>query len=297
MVTLHSDEYSIDVGLVRRLLADQMPHWSGLRLTLLESSGTANVVYRLGDDMVVRMPRSPEFANGPLREAECLPRFSGLPLQVPSYLALGRPNREYPSHWSVMRWIKGTTANKATLDDLNSTASALGEFVLALQEIPTEGTPRGGSYRGRGLLNVDSDLRQWVDQLPDDLDRTALIDIWESCLEVDPSQESRRWLHSDLRGDNLIARGGQLVGVIDWEGSTVGDPSADYLAAWWLFDQDSRETFRKASRAGRSDWIRAMGWGLHMAVAAIPYYADTNPDFVSQARGALAAIIRDVKEY
>jgi aminoglycoside phosphotransferase (APT) family kinase protein len=101
------------------------------------------------------------------------------------------------------------------------------------------------------------------------------------------------WFHSDLRGDNLIVHSGRLVAVIDWEGCTVADPSADYLAGWWLFDRDSRETFRSASNADRSDWLRAKGWALHMAVAAIPYYADSNPVFVAQARNALDEILSD----
>jgi aminoglycoside phosphotransferase (APT) family kinase protein len=170
---------------------------------------------------------------------------------------------------------------------------ALGEFVVALGDIPAAGEPDGGSYRARGLRRVDGDLRQWVERLPDDIGRADVLAVWEDCLSAGDWTDAPRWLHSDLRGDNLIARAGVLVAVIDWEGCAVGDPSADCLAAWWLFDRASRESFRVASGARPGDWLRAKGWALYMAVAAIPYYRETNPVFAGQARAALREVLTD----
>jgi len=293
-VTLHDNEYPVDAALVRRMLADQMPQWSELPMHRLETSGTVNVAFRLGDDKLVRLPRTANFASGPQREARWLPTFAPLvPLEVPTYLALGVPTEAYPSHWSVLRWIEGKPADEFTLHDLHEAASDLGAFLLALRKVPTQGAPEDGNYRAFGLAKVDSDLRRWVQRLPDDIDRSAVLAIWESCLSIGEWNGLPTWLHSDLRGDNLIAHNGRLVGVIDWEGCTVGDPSADYLPAWWLFDGASRETFRATSRAEHPDWLRAMGWALHMAVVAIPYYAGTNPMLVAQARSALNEILNE----
>ena len=293
-VTLHDNEFPVDAGLVHRLLADQMPQWSELPLRKLETSGTVNVAYRLGGGKLVRLPRTADFAQGPQREARWLPTFaSRVPLEVPSYLALGAPAEAYPSHWSVLGWIEGESANPSTLHNLQEAASALGEFVVALRKVPTEGAPEAGNYRAFGLAKADRDLRHWVEQLPGDIDRSAVLAVWESCQSVGEWNGPPTWLHSDLRGDNLISCDGRLVGVIDWEGCTVGDPSADYLPAWWLFDEDSRETFRATSKAQQPDWLRAKGWALHMAVVAIPYYTHTNPMFTNQARTALNEILND----
>jgi aminoglycoside phosphotransferase (APT) family kinase protein len=54
---MHVDEVSTDVDLVRRLLRAQMPDWAELQLERVPSSGTDNALYRLGADMVVRLPR------------------------------------------------------------------------------------------------------------------------------------------------------------------------------------------------------------------------------------------------
>lgn len=291
-MTLHDGEYPVDDTLVRELLVGQMPEWSDLPLIRLETSGTVNVAYRLGDDKVVRLPRTADFASGPQREARWLPVFASMvPLEVPEYLALGSPTGRYPSHWSVLRWIEGTNADRSSLYDLEAAATALGEFVVALRQVPTEGAPEGGSYRGFGLARADRSVRRWTAQLPPEIDRSAVMAVWESCLGANEWNGPPRWFHSDLHSANLLARDGELVAVLDWEACTAGDPCADYVAAWWLFDDDSRETFRSATRANDSDWNRGMGWALHMAVAAIPYYTETNPDFAAQARKALRQIL------
>ena len=162
---------------------------------------------------------------------------------------------------------------------------------MALSQVPVEGAPGGGSYRGFGLAKADRSVRLWTAQLPPDIDRSAVLAVWDSCLAAGEWTGPPQWFHSDLHSANLLARDGELVAVLDWEGCTVGDPSSDYVAAWWLFDGDSRDTFRSVTRADRSDWHRAMGWALHMAVAAIPYYTDTNPGFATLARRALGEIL------
>jgi aminoglycoside phosphotransferase (APT) family kinase protein len=294
-MSLHENEYPIHDSLVTRLVSDQMPEWADLPLVRLETSGTVNVAYRLGDDKLIRLPRTDAYRGGPQREARWLPVFAtSVPLETPAYLALGQPTGEYPCYWSVLRWIEGTNAHREVLDDLNAAATALSEFVLALRSVPTERAPEGGNYRGFGLAGVYDSFQCWLSQMPeDDVGRHRMSRIWEQCVSADEWSGPPTWFHSDLQPGNLLAWDGDLVAVIDWEGSTVGDPSSDLLAAWWLFDGDSRETFRSATGVGNAEWQRAKGWALLMAVAAIPYYTDTNPGFASQARSALNEILSD----
>ena len=48
---MHADEVDTDPSLVRRLLADQFPRWADLPIDPVESSGTDNAIYRLGEHM------------------------------------------------------------------------------------------------------------------------------------------------------------------------------------------------------------------------------------------------------
>ena len=78
MARMHADEVEIDEALVRRLLAGQFPEWAGLPLRRVEPAGTVNAIFRLGDDLSVRLPRR----NGPTepggKELDWLPRLAPL---------------------------------------------------------------------------------------------------------------------------------------------------------------------------------------------------------------------------
>ncbi len=53
---MHLDEADIDAQLVSRLLAAQFPRWADLPVEPVHSAGTDNAIYRLGEDMAVRLP-------------------------------------------------------------------------------------------------------------------------------------------------------------------------------------------------------------------------------------------------
>lgn len=58
-----ADGRNINPVLVKRLLASQFPEWAELPLRRLHPAGSDNVIYRLGDQMSVRLPRG-EWAAG-----------------------------------------------------------------------------------------------------------------------------------------------------------------------------------------------------------------------------------------
>jgi hypothetical protein len=91
---MHADEVYTDVPLVRRLVATQFPRWAGLQIEPVLSSGTVNAMYRLGEDMAVRLPRRrAAWAMNDLdTEWRWLPRLAPhLPLAIPVPLAMGAP--------------------------------------------------------------------------------------------------------------------------------------------------------------------------------------------------------------
>jgi len=66
---MHSDELDIDAALVARLIAAQFPQWADLPIVKAPSAGTDHAMYRLADDMVVRLPRIPGAARQVDKEA------------------------------------------------------------------------------------------------------------------------------------------------------------------------------------------------------------------------------------
>ena len=145
---MHDGEVDIDVDLVRRLLDTQFPHWAGLPLAAVPSAGTVNAIYRLGDDMCVRLPRVHRWAGDLEHEVRWLPRLAPqLPLVVPEPIATGRPSQGFPLPWAIYRWLRGETLASAGVGDEREAAADLARFVAALRRIDPSGAPRSGRDR------------------------------------------------------------------------------------------------------------------------------------------------------
>ena len=130
---MHANEVETDIALVRRLLAAQMPEWAQLSITPVRSGGTDHAIYRLGEDLALRLPRIESATTQAEKEFVWLPRLAPLlPLAIPVPLAKGAPGEGYPWKWSVYRWLAGETASVAHLDGPNQAARDLAGFITAL---------------------------------------------------------------------------------------------------------------------------------------------------------------------
>jgi aminoglycoside phosphotransferase (APT) family kinase protein len=295
---MHADEVDVDAGLVRRLVAAQFPDWARLPVEPVEPRGTDNALYRLGDDMVARLPSTERTVATLEKEREWLPRLAPfLPLAVPAPLADGAPGVGYPFVWSVYSWLPGTTVVEAPLADLGRAARDLAGFLRALQGIDaTDGPPPGAHNFGRGgrLAPRDGSVRASIEALRDELDVDATTSLWEAALAAPEWEGPPVWVHGDLDARNVLVQDGRLSGVIDWGGLGVGDPASDVMVAWKLFSAESRGIFRAALGVDDDTWARAYGWALSQAVVALAYYTPaTNAVLFGEARRWLAEVLAD----
>lgn len=277
---MHADEVATDASLVRRLLAAQFPDWADLPIDRVPSAGTDNAIYRLGNDMAVRLPRV-EWATGQVeREQRWLPRLAPhLPLAIPAPLAMGVPAEGYPWPWAVYRWVEGENATHHRIADLRQAAIDLARFISALQRIDPTGGPRAGADRSRGvpLAARDTQTRVAIAALHGALDTDAATAQWEAALHAPAWPAPGVWLHGDLNSGNLLARHGRLSAVIDFGTMAVGDPACDLMVAWTLLTAETRDTFRVALPFDDATWTRGRGWALSWALIVLPYYQHTNP--------------------
>jgi aminoglycoside phosphotransferase (APT) family kinase protein len=294
---MHPDEVETDVALVRRLVTDQFPEWSGLPIEPVGERGTDNILYRLGDDLVARLPgrRRPEFALR--KECEWLPKLAPLlPLGVPLPLAVGRPMEDYPYEWAVFLWLHGEPVTSERLTDLHRTAEDLAGFLAALQQIDTSGAPGPGEhnvYRGCPLALRDESTRTAIDRLAGEIDAAGVTEIWDEGLAAPEWDRPPLWIHGDLDSRNLLARNGRLSAVLDFGCLGVGDPACEAMAAWKLLDDEGRAIFRSTLSIDDGTWTRARGWAASQAVGALAYYTlETNPVLVLEARRWLAELLR-----
>lgn len=291
---MHDDEVATDAALVAHLVAEQFPDWAGLRVEPVESIGTDNAMYRLGDAMSVRMPRV-QWAVAPLeREFEWLPRLAPqLPFATPVPLALGEPGDGYPWPWTVCRWLDGTHPGVGRILGADRLAADLARFVLAMRALDPEGAP--STAWPRPLHEEDGFVRTAIAALGDALtpDPDGTVEIWEDALDAPRWNGPPTWIHGDLSPGNLLVGDGRLTGVLDFGAMGLGDPAGDLRVAWNLLPPAARTRFRGELGSDAAEWRRARGWALLQAVAQVSYFHARNPPLAASARHVIAELVAE----
>lgn len=287
---MHVDEVSTDVALVRRLVAAQFPEWAALGIEPVRSSGTDNALYKLGEDMVVRLPRIHWAVDGEKRAREWLPRLAPLlSVEVPVLLAVGDPAEGYPWNWSIYRWLEGANPRLGDIAD-SALASDLAQLVLSFHRIDLAGPLTG---RGLPLETRHEEVRAALAALEGEIDTHAPTDAWQAALRVPAWSGRPVWIHGDLLPGNLLLREGRLTGLIDFGCAGLGDPACDLIAAWGVLPAVVRADFRDELGVDDDTWARGRGWALSIGLIALPYYMDTNPAFADVARHLIGEVLAE----
>lgn len=290
--TIPPAEVDVDERLVQSLLRRQHPDLAELPLRIV-AHGWDNVLARLGDDLVVRLPRRALAAPLVLHEQRWLPVLApALPLPVPAPLRTGVASDGFPWAWSVCSWYPGETAVASPPADGDAAALALARFLAALHR-PAPADAPANPFRGVPLVDRDARVRGYLDVLGGAVDQRAMRRCWERACAVPAHDGAPVWLHGDLHPANLVVRDGALAAVVDWGDVTRGDPATDLAVAWMLFPPAPRARFR-AALGGVDDatWRRAAGNALAHGLASLARSADA-PLLAAVGRRTLEAVLTD----
>jgi aminoglycoside phosphotransferase (APT) family kinase protein len=259
----------IDVELVRRLIAAQLPRWAHLPIEPIVPGGWDNRTFRLGGSMTVRLPSAEGYALQVEKEQHWLPLLAPqLPLPIPSPLAAGHPDENFPWAWSVNEWIEGDIASPDRIRDLPEFARDVAGFLARLRDADATDGPLPGPhnfYRGASPEVYDTDVWHGIESLGGSIDSSAVREVWVAALDS-RWQSTPVWLHGDISVGNLLLRDGQLSAVIDFGTSGVGDPACDLVIAFTLFEGASRDAFRSSVQLDEETWRRARGWAIWKAL-------------------------------
>ncbi len=285
-------DIDIDIALVRRLVAAQHPDLAG-EVSFLDN-GWDNALFRLGDDLLVRLPRREAAAGLTAHEQRWLPELAPrLDVRVPVPVRIGHPDEGFPWRWSIVPWFDGTVFASASRDQHERLAADLAHFVCQLH-VPAPGDAPVNPVRGVPLARRDEAVRRRFEHglLPRSGELAAL---WERLVALPGWAGPPLWLHGDLHPMNLVldATGG-LSAVIDFGDLCGGDPATDLAVAWLAFDADERAGFRTrvdaAAEYDRHTWERARGWALVLASAMLEGSASGSP-LLGIAHHALAQVL------
>lgn len=308
MATLHADELPVDLPLVRRLVNDAFPEYRSLVLVPMQDFGSSNVLFRLGDSLIVRLPRQVGGGASVDKEATWLPYVSrNVTTAVPTVLRVGEPALGYPEHWAITSWVPGARPPRRGARSRRHDTVALAEGIAGfLSELRAMEAPAGAAddpalswYRGLPLADLDADYREAAAAcrvLGVDLDIDAALRVWDRAVDASSSVESAfAWYHGDLLRENLLVTdSGELAAVLDFGGLGIGDPTVDLVVAWDALDSAGRRVLRDALDVDDATWTASRGWALLLAMITFPYYGSTMPnrctERLAMADAALAGV-------
>jgi aminoglycoside phosphotransferase (APT) family kinase protein len=265
----------VDAHLVRRLLRDQHPDLADRRLRRI-GTGFDNVVYRLGPDLTVRVPRRALGARLLGTELRWVPELApGLPLPVPTPVRAGGPTEFYPWPWAVCVHVPGRPPGATAFTGVAGirAALALAAFQGALHVPAPSGAPRS-PFRGVPLALRNDSVAQALASAPS-AERSRIEEGWEEALRAPLHQGPDVWLHGDLHGLNVLAMRGRISGILDFGDLCAGDPATDLACGWLLLDGQGRQRMREVLAVGDAAWARARGWALFFGLMFLAHSADS----------------------
>ncbi|MFE9018054.1 aminoglycoside phosphotransferase family protein [Streptomyces sp. NPDC007808] len=277
---------SIDEALVRRLVDTQFAQWAELPLKRLDPAGSDHVIYRLGEELSVRLPRHVGATGQARKELHWLPRLAPhVPLAIPVPVGVGDPDFGYPWPWAVSRWLDGEVVTVDALGDSAAAAVELAHFLAALHRFePEDALPQniGDDLTGRPLSDRDRATRLAIAEVGGVFDTTAMTELWNAALDAPAWDRSPVWFHGDFHTGNLLMSHGRLSAVIDFGGLGMGDPACDLMIAFTLMSADSRAAFRDELGVDDATWMRGRGWALATGLNAYTHYAAVDPRVAAQ---------------
>jgi aminoglycoside phosphotransferase (APT) family kinase protein len=273
-------EVDLTPELIEALVSEQHPDLSGLAVVEL-ANGWDNVMFRLGDRLVVRVPRREVAARLIEHEHAVLPMLAErLPIAIPAPIRSGRPSDAlaYPWSWSIVPWIPGTIAATTPFAHPAVEAERLGLFLRALhRSAPADAPPN--PYRGHFVGENTAILTERVEVLrgTSGFDADAVLDRWAELVDVAPDSAEPRWIHGDLHAANMLVDDGVINGIIDFGDVCAGDPATDLASAWGVFATPELRGIVRVHAGAVDDamWRRAEAWALHFAVVYLVHAADS----------------------
>lgn len=286
---------NITPDLARKLIDSQFPEYAHLSIRSVEKQGHDNRTYRLGNDMLIRMPSADSYALKVPKEQDLLPKLAPyLTINIPVPLKIGNASADYPYPFSIYKWLEGVSINLLVLDDdcLEKLAFDLAQFLKELQNINNVDGPKPGQHnwwRGDHVSVYDKGACAQIEQLSKVIDVNKAMQLWENACKTRWVKKPV-WIHGDFAIGNMLMKDGKLSAIIDFGGMSLGDPACDLVIAWTFLQGKARDIFINTIDLDDDTWLRAKAWALWKATFELCQIKSLNsPEVFVQKR-----IIEDV---
>jgi aminoglycoside phosphotransferase (APT) family kinase protein len=256
--------------------------------------GASNLTYlieRDGTRMVLRRPPPPPLppsAHDMVREARIQLGLAPAGVRVPKVLAVCEDDSILGVPFYVMEELSGTVVRAELpepLDTPQQRRRVAEELLDGLVQLHAVDWKARGLTIGKPTGYLERQLRRWTGLWEVNATRElkACIEIGGRLQATMPESPPATVVHGDYRLGNVMIGNhapARLVGILDWEMATIGDPLADlgYLVATWCEPGSDRHPLlitTVTARAGfptRSELIERYAEQTGRDVSALPWY-------------------------
>ena len=259
-VTQVREEDAFDIGAVHSWLKAILPDLSTEPEVFQFRSGASNLTYLLkypDRELVLRRPpvgTKAVSAHDMKREVLIQSRLKPIYSLVPTVYGLCEDHSILGSDFYVMERIQGVILRKdipanVTASDMAWIGQSLMSGLVSLHQVDSSILPELNKGEGYVRRQVEGWSKRYRNALTDDVPDGEIVMQW---LEKNqPDDVASCVIHGDWRIDNCVfdLSAKAMVGVLDWELATVGDPLMDLgsALAYWV-DRDDEPAFAALRR-------------------------------------------------
>ena len=260
------DEDALDLSRVDAFLKQHVDGLEGTPTLAQFPGGASNLTYLIAygeRELVLRRPPAgakAKSAHDMLCEAQVMAALKPHYPYVPAILASCNDSSVIGHDFYVMQRLRGSILRRELPSELGLDADGVRQLCLgfidrlielhqvdaSLPELQHIG--KGGGYIARQVAGWSD---RWQKAATEDTDACADVVAWLAAKQ--PARDSASCvIHNDYRFDNVVLDRDHpldIIGVLDWEMATIGDPLMDLggsLAYWVQADDDATfQSFRR----------------------------------------------------
>ncbi|OUY08118.1 phosphotransferase family protein [Acinetobacter populi] len=254
----------LDIQAVETWLTQQGVQLQGTAQVTQYSGGASNWTYRLQYDNVDLILRRPpkgtkaKSAHDMVREYTVQKELTPFYPVLPEMVVLCQDEGVIGCDFYVMKRIEGIIPRANLPKELQLDEAQVHELcinvldkLIELHQVPYQGTAleklgKGEGYCRRQVEGWDSRYaKAHTPNVPD----FAFVRQW--LLDNIPADSSTCVIHNDWRFDNIVldpAQPTKVIGVLDWEMATLGDPLMDLGSALAYWVQQDDDALMKSTR-------------------------------------------------
>ena len=251
------EEDRFDIDAVDGWLRERVPGLEGQPQVEQFSRGASNLTYRLrysNRDLILRRPppgTKAKSAHNMVREHDIQKALKKVYPYVPEMLALCTDESVIECDFYVMERVEGVILRKNLPPGLSLDRDQAGKLcrnaidrLIELHSVDVEAT--GLDSLGKGAGYNRRQIEGWSERFRKAKTWNVLPGryVMDWLAEHIPDEVGIRVIHGDFRFDNLVLAADdplKIIGVLDWELATLGDPLMDLgnsLAYWVQADDD-----------------------------------------------------------